>query len=54
VTDGPYLEGKELIGGYLICKAAGYDEAVALAKGCPILMFDDGHVEIRAIQEMKM
>ena len=52
VTDGPFMEGKEIVGGYLICKADSYDEAVALAKGCPILQFDNGNVEVRAIKEM--
>jgi hypothetical protein len=52
VTDGPFMEGKEIVGGYLICKAADYEEAVALARGCPILQFDSGNVEVRAIQEM--
>ncbi len=46
VTDGPYAEIKEIIGGYIIVKAADYDEAIEIAKGCPI--FDtDGNVEIR-------
>ncbi len=54
VTDGPFMEGKEIVGGYLICKANTYDEAVVIANGCPILEFDDGKVEIREIQELKM
>jgi len=54
VTDGPFMEGKEMVGGYLMCKAGTYDEAVEIAKGCPILEFDDGTVEVREIQEMKM
>jgi hypothetical protein len=52
VTDGPYMEGKELIGGYMICTAANYDEAVEISLGCPILAFDDGTVEVRTIQKM--
>ncbi len=51
-TDGPFMEGKEMVGGYLICKAANYDEAVEISKGCPILEFEDGSVEVREIQEM--
>lgn len=35
VTDGPYAESKEVIGGYFIVNAASYDEAVAIAKTCP-------------------
>ena len=54
VTDKPFMEGKEMVGGYLICKANDYDEAVNISKGCPILEFDDGQVEIREIQELKM
>ena len=54
ITDGPYMEGKEMVGGYLMLKADSYDEAVGIAKGCPILEFDDGTVEVREIQELKM
>jgi hypothetical protein len=53
VSDGPFLEGKEMVGGYLICRAANYDEAVEISKGCPILEFDDGLVEIRSIKELQ-
>ncbi len=54
VTDGPFMEGKEMVGGYLICKSENYDEAVEISKGCPILEFDDGIVEVREIQELQM
>jgi hypothetical protein len=54
VTDGPFPEGKEIVGGYLICKADTYDQAVEIAKGCPILEFDDGIVEVREVRELKM
>ncbi len=54
VTDGPFMEGKEMVGGYLMCKADNFDAAVEIAKGCPILEFDDGKVEVREIQELKM
>lgn len=51
VTDGPFAEGRELVGGYLMVEASGMDEAVELSKGCPI--FDnDGSVEVRPIREM--
>lgn len=52
ITDGPYMEGKEMVGGYLICKAASFDEAVEISKGCPILAFDDGTVEVRELKNM--
>src|SRR3954470_4595136 len=37
VTDGPYTEIKESIGGFTIVKAASIEDAVEMAKGCPIL-----------------
>src|SRR3979409_2439853 len=36
VTDGPYAESKDLVGGYLIVKAATLAKASEIAKGCPI------------------
>ena len=54
VSDGPFVEVKEMVGGYLICKADSYDGAVAISKDCPILEFEDGKVEVREIQELKM
>ena len=54
VTDGPFMEGKEMVGGYLMCKADNYEEALEISKGCPILEFEDGLVEVREIRELKM
>jgi hypothetical protein len=51
VTDGPYTEIKELIGGYSIVKAESYDEAVEIAKGCPIFEVG-GNVEVRDINPL--
>ena len=51
VTDGPYTEIKEVIGGYSIVKAENFDEAVEMAKGCPGLLFG-GNVEVRDIDQM--
>lgn len=51
VTDGPYTEIKELIGGYSIVKVETMEEAVELAKGCPIFEFG-GNVEVREINPM--
>jgi hypothetical protein len=51
VTDGPYAEAKDTIGGYVIVQAKDIDEAVEVSKGCPI--FDsDGMVEVRSIVSM--
>jgi hypothetical protein len=54
MTDGPYLEGKEMVGGYLMLKAESLDEATEIAKGCPILEFEDGTVEVRPINKLEM
>ena len=47
LTDGPFLESKEIIGGYAIITAQDYDEAVAFAKDCPLL--DHWGLEIRKL-----
>lgn len=49
VTNGPYGEIKETIGGMIVVKAASVDEAVQFAKGCPILMGEGNSVEVRKI-----
>ncbi len=51
VTDGPYAEIKEIVGGYIIVKANDLDEALSLAQGCPIL-FVGGHVEVREVIQL--
>jgi hypothetical protein len=35
VTDGPYAEAKEVVGGYFFLTVATIDEATVIAKGCP-------------------
>jgi hypothetical protein len=51
VTDGPYAESKDLVGGYLIVRAANLAQAADIAKGCPIFE-NDGSVEIREIRQL--
>jgi hypothetical protein len=51
VTNGPYAEIKESIGGYSIVKADSYEAAIELAKGCPILKLG-GHVEVREVSKL--
>ena len=51
VTDGPFAEGKELVGGYFIILAKDLDEAVALSKDCPGFELN-GKVEVRPIMKM--
>jgi len=51
VTDGPYVESKEIVGGYILINADNYAEAVEIARGCPGL--DDGiAVEVRAVEPL--
>ncbi|XZF13870.1 YciI family protein [Chitinophagaceae bacterium MMS25-I14] len=47
-TDGPYAEGKEVVGGYLVVKAADMASAVETAEGCPIYRYE-GSVEVREL-----
>jgi len=49
VTNGPFGEIKETIGGYIIVKADSVDEAVEFAKGCPVLQGEGNSVEVRKI-----
>jgi hypothetical protein len=53
VTDGPYAEAKDLVGGYLLIEARDLEEATELSRGCPVLDVD-GTVEIRPIASMNM
>lgn len=48
VTNGPYSEIKETLGGYSLIKAESYEAAVDLVKDCPVLL-SGGNVEIREI-----
>ena len=48
LRDGPYAEGKEVVGGYLQFRAADLDEALEISKGCPIFYYD-GSLELREV-----
>ncbi|MBV8164609.1 MAG: hypothetical protein JOZ91_10100 [Candidatus Eremiobacteraeota bacterium] len=51
ITDGPYAESKDIVGGYTLVQAKDLTQAAELAKGCPI--FDRGGlVEVRPVMEM--
>lgn len=52
VKDGPYLESKEIIGGYYLLKADNIETIVKLAKDCPTHHYG-GTTEIRQIMEME-
>ncbi len=49
VTNGPFGDIKETIGGLIVVKAKSIDEAVEFAKGCPVLQGAGNTVEVRRI-----
>ena len=53
VTDGPYAESKDLVGGYTIVEATDLAHAAEIAKGCPALEYG-GLVEVRPVMEINM
>jgi hypothetical protein len=50
VTDGPYAEAKEVVGGYWLIQARDKAEAVEWAKRCP---GEDCRIEVRRVFEME-
>jgi hypothetical protein len=52
VTDGPFAEAKDVVGGYTIVQAADLAAAVELTSGCPILDVASGFVEVRPVMKM--
>ena len=49
VTNGPFGEIKETIGGFIVVRAESVDEAVEFAKGCPVLQGEGNSMEVRRI-----
>jgi len=45
-ADGPFVEVKELVGGYMIVSAKNLDEAITVARGCPGLVRPGSGVEV--------
>ena len=50
ITDGPYVEVKDLVAGFIVIEARDLAQAMELSKGCPILD-GDGSVEIRPVMK---
>ena len=48
ITDGPFAESKEIVGGFSIVQANSLKAAADLAKGCPVLL-TGGKVEVRRL-----
>ena len=51
VSNGPFAEGNEVVGGYLLLPAKDLKHATEMAKGCPVHEFD-GTVEVRPVSSM--
>lgn len=47
VTDGPYAESKDVVGGYSIVQAESYEAALVFARECPINHVPGSKIEIR-------
>ncbi|HWV73166.1 MAG TPA: YciI family protein [Pseudosphingobacterium sp.] len=52
ITNGPFGEIKETIGGYIIVRTDSVEEAVEFAKGSPVLQGEGNTVEVRKIAKM--
>lgn len=52
IKDGPYLESKEIIGGYYLLQAKNLETIVELAKECPCHIWG-GTTEVRQIMDME-
>jgi hypothetical protein len=53
VTDGPFAEAKDVVGGFTLIEARDLDHAVELSKGCPIFEVE-GAVEVRPVMKINM
>ena len=53
VTDGPFAETKDIIGGFTLVEARDLEQAVELSKGCPIFEVE-GAVEVRPVRKLNM
>jgi hypothetical protein len=50
VTDGPFAETKEVVGGFILIDAAGMDEALEIGAGIPLARL--GSIEVRPVMQM--
>ena len=49
VMDGPLIEAKEIVGGYMVVVADSYEQALEIAAGCPGLIRPGSSCEVREI-----
>jgi hypothetical protein len=48
-TDGPFVEAKEIVGGYMLVSAESFDRALEVARECPGVIMPGSSVEIREV-----
>jgi hypothetical protein len=53
VVEGPFMESKEAVGGAIVIQAASLEEAIRLARDCPVLHLQNGYVEVRLVEEVR-
>ena len=53
VTDGPFTEGKEVVGGFFVIKAENFDEAVKICDDYPGFE-NGGSIQVRQVMKMDM
>ena len=49
ITDGPFAEAAEMVGGYVIVVAKDKEEAIAMSKNCPIFDYKGAYIEVREV-----
>lgn len=52
ISDGPFMEAKEIVTGYYLIDAESLEKAAELARGCPILQLG-GSVEVRMVMALE-
>lgn len=50
-TDGPFVEAKEIVGGYMLVSAESFDRALEVARECPGVIMPGSSVEIREVAD---
>jgi hypothetical protein len=53
VVEGPFMETKEAVGSAIVIEASSLEAATTLARGCPVLVLQNGYVEVRVVEEMR-
>jgi hypothetical protein len=54
VADGPFVEAKEVVGGYMIVSAESFEQAVEVVRACPAVQMPGTTLEIRELAGGKM